>query len=128
MIMDNQPVTIYRTSEFFGNIVKIEGKLKEIRNRKYAQYDNAVEVVYIPKGKRSPRSFISCGRENPLLIIITGLNHPSPDSMFGKPDNNGAAYSKYASFDPRWKHDFSHMIDDYLKENKNVTVIHDSRA
>jgi hypothetical protein len=99
-------------------IIKCEGKLVDHGTQKYAQYDAAPFVNFIPKGKRNVRGFVQA-EYKPSLLILAGHGHPEPDSMFGveTPNEAGTAFtsrSRYMSCDPRWQSDFDARIDAYL--------------
>lgn len=118
--------TIYTTSEFMGNVIKIECTLLDSGFRKYAQYENAAFVRYIPKGKRNETGFLKGYR--PYILILEGHGHPEPDDMFvdlGKSETGlNVRQSKYMSFDTRYKTDFDAVIDSILPEK---TVLFDVR-
>ena len=112
--MEKQRVTIYYTSEFFGSVQSIEAYLIEYGQRKYAQYDNAPFVKFIPKGKR--KVLMIQKSYKPYLLILKNWDNPKPDGMFGKIENkNGVTIkqSKYSSYDDRYKIDFNTIINQY---------------
>lgn len=123
-------VTIYTKSEFFGNIIKREGKLLDMGVQKYAQYNKAPFVKYTPKGKgkRKPIGFVQT--YNPYLIVLEGYGHPEPQSMFYKSkttqSNLIVSESKYSSFDKRYSTDFDNILDTYLNE-KSIKPLLDCR-
>ncbi len=122
--MENKLITIYSTSEFMGNVTKTEAKLIECGIRKYAQYDKAPFVAFIPKGKRKGFQYIK--GYQPYLLVIEGHNHPDPDSMFKAPivtDTVTVRESKYLSFDDRYKTDFDSNIDAYLEDKKDIVLM-----
>ena len=112
--MEKEKITIYTTSEFFGSIVSYEGYLVEYGARKYAQYENAPFVKFIPKGKR--KTCIIQKAYKPYLLILKGWDNPKSEGMFKKSeDKNGVTIkeSKYKSYDDRYKSDFDNIINDY---------------
>lgn len=117
-------VTIY-TGATFG-IQKYEGTLVDCGTKKYAQYDNAPFVAYIPKGKRKTTGFIKGYK--PYILIVEGFGHPAPDDMFLPPiiSETGVAVSKtrYSCFDDKYSHDFDAKIAEHLK---TCVVIMDNR-
>lgn len=121
--------TIYTDSEFMGNIMKHEAKeLIEHGTKKYAQYNKAPFVKWIPLGKRKPVGITKSG-SSPMLLILEGVGHPNPESMWGEGKKVGDATVtevKYASFDDRWEKDFDTMIDKYIAES-GAKVIADYR-
>jgi hypothetical protein len=118
--------TIYTTSEFMGNVFKIECTLKDFGFRKYAQYEKAAFVRYVPKGKRNEQGIIK--GYHPYILILEGHGHPEPESMFvdlGKSSTGlSVSQSKYRSFDENYKTDFDKAIDPVLAEK---TVLFDVR-
>jgi len=118
--------TIYTTSEFMGNVFKIECTLVDFGFRKYAQYDKAAFVRYIPKGKRTETGFTK--GYHPYILILEGHGHPEPEDMFldlGKSESGlNVKRSKYMSFDDRYKTDFDAVIDQILPQKK---VLFDER-
>ena len=127
----NESTTEFDTMYYedgFGSISKMEIKLIECGTRQYAQYSAAPFVKYVQKGKRKPSGYIK-GYE-PYILILKGTGHPEPASMFDKvSDKDGVSVSKsrYLSYDKRYKTDFDHVIDEYIKDN-NVTVLFDHRS
>jgi len=115
--MKKQKITIYYTSEFFGSVQSIEAHLIEHGKRKYAQYDNAPFVKFIPKGKRKIRMIQKSFK--PYLLIVKNWNMPKPDDMYGKTevkDNVIIRQSKYSCFDDKYKSDFDIIIDKYKND------------
>lgn len=117
--MKNQKkITVYFDTTF--GVAQIEAVLVTCGVRKYAQYDAAPFVEYIPKGKRSARVYIKGYK--PYLLILEGHGHPKPEDMFLPPvmSESGLAVSrtKYASFDDRWQSDFDKKIETYLETCK----------
>jgi hypothetical protein len=101
-------VTVYWTSEFMGNVVKAEGTLIGYGRMKYAQYDDAPFVDFIPRGKRKAIRVLKTYK--PYLLVIEGWCGPDPDPMC--PPEGGM--SKYSSFNPRWKSDFDREVNERL--------------
>lgn len=124
-ITDKQKVTIYTTSEFMGSVVKREGILVDFGIRKYAQYNKAPFVNYIPTGKRKQTGFIK--GFNPYLVILKGFNNPDPESMMNKgtTDANGTtiSQSRYLSFDDRYKTDFDSVLNEFIKNNPDAVLM-----
>ena len=122
--MKKHKVTIYTTGEFFGSVHKIEAYLIEHGRRPYAQYDQARFVVFVPRGKRKPRTILKGYK--PYILIVEGWNAPEPPGMYGAPERSesGAIIrkSQYRSFDDRYKTDFDRVID-----SAGVRVVADYR-
>lgn len=125
-----EKVTLYTTSGF-GNMVKVEARLKEHGTRKYAQYNSAPFVKYVKKRARKVTGFVQTFQ--PTLLIVAGWGHPEPDSMMvadkEPSDILGVTISRgrYTSFDPQWQKDFDSQFADYLGRD-DVEVIADYRG
>ena len=120
-----EKITVYTTSEFMGNVQKYEGTLIDQGKMKYAQYDNAPFVSFVPKGKRNGCRIVK--GYNPYILILKGWNHPTPEDMFEnslgeKKDGVTIKKSKYLSFDDGFKTDFNNVIDDYIVKNPAVLL------
>lgn len=124
--MSGRPkVTIYHKSDLMGNIIKTEARLVEHGTRKYAQYDNAVFVNFVPKRKRKVRGLIATSR--PYVLILEGWGHPDPDSLFGPAERSettgvGFARGRYSAFSGGWVADFEKRINPYLESGKAAVV------
>ena len=123
--MNNQ-VTIYVNSEFGGNISKIEGKLVKYEFGKYAQYDNALTVHFIPKGKRNVRGFTKCSHAT--VMILEGIGHPVPESMFGEPVKSSVEgitlrEGRHSMFSDAWDKNFDAMMDAYIAQNSPKIIL-----
>jgi predicted ABC-type ATPase len=118
------PATMYLASEFMGNINKIDVTDIKIKAKKYAQYEKALSVTFIPKGKRSPRG--TTLTYSPYILVLKGYNTPVPQSSM-KPIAPGVEQSIYTSFDDRWQTDFDKIVDDYIAEHPD-SVLFDARA
>ena len=120
--------TLYTTTESFGNVVKREITLLTHGFQKYAQYDKAPFVEYIPKGKRKPVK-ITKGYK-PTILILSGHGHPEPEDLYVVVDNSEGhvtvSKTKYFSFDERLVTDFDATIDVYIESGKG-TVLADYR-
>ena len=120
-------VTVYTSSSF--GISKFEGKLVDFGTTKYAQYNAAPFIKYVPKGKRNVRGFVKTYQ--PYIIIIKGVNHPEPADAFTAPKTTvyemgvvTSRMSRYSSFDERYKTEFDAKISEYLQSQ---TVLMDVR-
>lgn len=114
-------VTIYTTSEFMGNVVKYEGKLVDYGTRKYAQYNTAPFVDFIPDGKRKTIRIQKTYK--PYLLILLGSGYPEPETMC--PPEGGM--SKYSSHDDRWRNDFDETLSK-LGSVKSLEIVADYRT
>lgn len=125
-------VTIYTTSEMMGHVVAREGTLVECGRRKYAQYDSAPFVTYIPKGCRKPEGFVKGYR--PYLLVVKGWGRVKPGELYGKSISNDGVVevrqSTHKSFDDGWIRDFEAVLAGALSrgELKAEDIIFDGRA
>lgn len=114
--MNNQLVTIYTAGDMLGSINKYEGKLVKCGLQRYAQYDNAPFVQFIPKGKRKAAGFVKGYK--PFVLVLKGVGHPEPDDMFDAPKTSESGLTiraaKYSAFSGGWETDFNAKIKDYL--------------
>jgi hypothetical protein len=116
-------VTIYRKSEFFGDVEKIEAKLFSVEIKKYAQYDNAIKYVFTRKGKRKEESDFLRGKDCFLKIALGwGLISPA-DTM--EDHTQDLKKTKYLSFDPRYVSDFVKLFNGFQLENNKIEVLYD---
>lgn len=117
-----EKATIYTVSEFTGMVTRTEVRSGKAYIGRYAQYEKAVRVSFIPKGKRTLRAFARGSR--PYVLILEGHGHPEPES-FTEPvegDQVTITRSRYTSCDPRFVTDFIEMISSYLVENSITPV------
>lgn len=126
IVVQAQASTLYFKGGY--GISKTEAREILIETGPYAQYNSAVFVTFIPKGGRTPRSFVQTFR--PDLVVLPGWGHFSPDdSMLPAEDaGNGVSISKgrYTSCDPRWASDFGGKLSAYLSA-KGVGTLADMR-
>ncbi len=115
--MKTEKITIYTVSEFMGSVIVREGSLIETGVERYAQYDRAPFVSFVPKGKRN--GYKIRGTYKPYILVLRGHGHPQPADFLnaGVTDENGTTIreSRYPSFDDRYKTDFDNMMREYLK-------------
>ncbi len=113
------PCTIYRRSEFMGNIVRIEARSAEVECVQYAQYADAIEVRFVRKGARKLCGWVET--DSPFLLILDGHGHPDPAGiheggsvakLFGGVTMTG---SKYSSHDAGWARDFEALIAPHIE-------------
>ena len=124
-------VTIYKSGEMMGSIVKYVGYLDKHWVGNYAQYQDAAFVRFTPKGKRLLRQLTDY--YNKSLLIVEG-DGPEPDDMWGKSETQGEGVNavtvkqgRYSSCSPQWRVDFNNMIDPLIA-NGTVKVVADYRS
>lgn len=114
-IMSFDNVAMYRPGEFIGGIHKTICNTIEVTfGVKYAQYDDAVQVRYIEKGKRNMRAFVLCGASRWLRVCKTNeAIEPAPSMVPAESSTPGTTVkvSRYTSCDPRYQTDFEDAAD-----------------
>ena len=121
-----QKVTIY-SDGIFG-MRKVEAKLVAHGTRKYAQYDNAPYVHFLPKRARKVRGIQ--GSYQPYILVLDGWGHPDLNNC--KPAQQCgvsgliAQAGKYSMCDPRWNTDADGKLDAYVAET-NTAIVADYR-
>ncbi len=82
MNKNGEKVTIFYRSEnsFLGNVRGIEGRLTSHGRRPYAQYRDAIQIVFTPKGARLKREIIAA--YHPYILIVKGWGHDEVPSPF----------------------------------------------
>jgi len=115
------------TKGMFG-IRVTEAWLLDHGTRKWAQYDRAPFVNFIPKGKRKAVTFLE--GYNPYIVILAGHNldlQKAVDDQFvtsaGSTPGVTITSSRYLSCDPRYSTDFNAV----LAARSDLTVIADYR-
>lgn len=109
---DPRKVTVYYNSEMGMGINRVMGYLVGHGTQKYAQYNNAPYVDFIPKGKRTARRVLKTYR--PYLLVLKGWETPAPGDMWrlvSKTDDATVSQSKYSAFDERWETDFDSQVE-----------------
>lgn len=122
-----EKATIYTTSEFMGNVIKTEVRRGEVEIAPYAQYNEAVHVRFVPKGKRSQRGFVKSHK--PFVLVLEGHGHPDAATLYGETEATqdgecSVARGRYRSFDAGWVRDFRSLMSSYINKSQgNVKVI-----
>jgi len=123
---DSKMVTIYYSSDFVGGVNRIEAKLIDHGTTKYAQYNDAPFVKFIPKGKRKQIQILKGYK--PFILIVSGTNTPEPPSFFSDSVSGNdvtSRTSKYLSHDERYLTDFNKLINPLL--NTKLKIVGDYR-
>lgn len=127
----NKKVTVYLQGGMGMSIIKVEGKLKDLGTREYAQYKNAAYVDIVPKGKRKLKRYMQTSY--PYMLVLEGMGHPDLDDGFDIVENSNPMdtvlmkRSRYLAFDDRWKEDADVEIDSYIARS-NPVVLADFRC
>lgn len=103
----------FYTMEAFGAARKDCKHLTVQFGVKYAQYDNAIRLTYLAKGKRKPQSRILTYKPY-LLVVHTKDAIPVPNCMDDK--GGGCSQTRYATFDDRW-------LSDWESQSKEMTFL-----
>lgn len=104
-----EKVTVYTTGEFMGNVHRRDMNTLTIRVGKYAQYHDAINLIYKQKGKQKMASqWISY---DPFVVVVPTAKAINPDDMMGASEPGSTpgvsiSRSRYSSFDDRWRSDF----------------------
>lgn len=123
---DAQKVTIcfVNSDSFALGVSVVEGRLLTHGRRKYAQYDAAPFVEFVPKKARHTRRVQTGYR--PYLIILEGWNLGLIQDTWVNAESFTPGVevkrSRYSSFDPRWATDF-----DATLEAKGAKILADYR-
>lgn len=91
---------------------------------KYAQYNDAIRVQFLEKGKRKERAFMLTYR--PWLRIVATKDAISPDASLVPVSANASvsvSRSRYMSCDPRWQTDFENKLAE-----TGITVLYEIGA
>ena len=117
--MELGKATIY-TQGMLGNVVKIEARQVIVERVMHAQYLNAVQVRFVPKGARKERVIVETYVSH--MLILEGHGHPDPAGAFdgGKSDvRDGvtAIWVKHRAFDGGYHRDFADMMTGYLERH-----------
>ena len=110
-------VTIYRQREMGMGYNRIEATSFFHQLIPYAQYPQAHQVIFTPKGARKPREYMDTYR--PTTIVIEGWGHPEPEGIMA----GAVGGHSRLSMDPTWNKNFNRMIDSYIKEKKAKVII-----
>ena len=110
--------TIFTISDF-GFPAAMQITLKEITNTRYAQYDDAVRLVFVLKGKRKlfQKYFYSTS-----FIICEGwvnVDNSKSTELVSKDSTCTVTRSKYCSFDSRYIDDAEQYLDNIIAIYKN---------
>jgi hypothetical protein len=118
-------VTLYTRGDTsfmsLGNIMKTECRSLKIEVGPYAQYTNAIQVTFVPKGGRRARTMVQT--HAPDVLVLEGHGHMDPDGAFvpsGIPSGPGVTVTqgRYRSNDPRWGQDFSARVSTYVLQRR----------
>lgn len=104
--------TLYKLG--FMGFERIEARDVEIEFVEHAQYRNAVQVEYTPRGKRKRARFIET--DQPTLVVLEDWGHPEFQN-YKPPVQSGRLITtelRFAPFSQEWIDAFSAFLDEYL--------------
>ena len=111
--------TLYLQSSMLGSYTKIEATNIKITTGRHAQYDCAVHVRFVPKGKRSLRGFVQ--DYHPTLVVLEGWGHFDPDDAFVRTSET-SSITRHSSFSEEWETEFDAKLARYLASSKAVVL------
>jgi hypothetical protein len=103
-------ITLYKQGDFGMAWHKYEISAWLIQRRPYAQYAQAVEVTFLPKGAQKMRRFMIT---DPNVIVVSGWGHPASPTMWSEETKSGevtTTKSRHLSFSPEWKGEVEGML------------------
>lgn len=103
--------TLYTMEAFGANRVDCKWIVVKYK-QKYAQYNDAIRVEYLEKGKRKPRARMLISNKY-LMIVDTKDAIKVPDCM---DHYEGGKQTRYATFDERW-------LTDWQVQSKDMPVL-----
>ena len=119
---DNLPLATLYHETMFGYTVTHVRDLK-VEVVKYAQYDKAVRVTFIEKGKRKRTGFLQTSHAS--LVVLEGHTTINTKPQMETDTRNGMTIesTRYASYDARWGEEF-----DAALVASSATVLRDFRG
>ncbi|QIF02431.1 HNH endonuclease [Roseimicrobium sp. ORNL1] len=92
---------------------RIEARRVTVKVESYAQYTRAVSVAFVPRGKRSERSYNEASRVT--TVILKGYDHPDVPHKIGS--------GPEPLLDEKWHEEFALFLKDYrLKPSVEVLL------
>jgi hypothetical protein len=89
----------------------------------YGEHDNATEVFFVPRGKRSERMVRIMN--HPKVVILKGWGHPAAPAAFGEGEERGgflAFSAKHTMGSQEWSKEFDEFLADHVKQSKAVIL------
>jgi hypothetical protein len=114
-----QAATIYHRGDFGFAYHRIEVRTVAVVAQKWAQYERALAVSFIEKGKRKARGFVEMYR--PELVILSGWGHPTPADPF-RDLGGGHSVSRASSHDESWGLEFEALIRPVIEASPDVLL------
>jgi len=115
-------VALYLKNETMGNINRINCREVKIQIGKYAQYDRAINLKWLEKGKSKWRGVWVNGYK-PFVVVVPMDRAIEPDSLFGDEELSSTPgvtmrRGRHMSFSSGWTDDFTKALKD-----KHVPVL-----
>lgn len=120
--------TLYLTSEFFGNVSKVEVNEVRVVRRPWAQFSGAVVVTFRKPRQRKTREYV--GSSKSYVVVLAGWGHPDPDDHCNwSVSETGllVGQAKYLSCSDGYANDFDAKLAGYLAAHPEVKVLGDYR-
>lgn len=119
-VLEFSNVTLYRSGMFGVSAITCKF-VKVITGVKYAQYENAVRVEYLEKGRRKTQGRYFILDYEPWLRVVESsvAIEPADPMVECKGEFAGGSISRYTSHDPRYVTDF----EDALMTAGNIPVL-----
>jgi hypothetical protein len=108
-------ISIFTTTESWGNIIAMQGTLIRHGERPFAGLPKAPFVDYIPQNRR--RSRICQKTHRPYLLIVSGHDVPALPEIL---ENN---QPRYPAHDLNWQIDANRILNEWLKENPDRLIV-----
>jgi hypothetical protein len=98
------------------SITRVDAKTLKIKVKQYAQYERAIFLTWLGKGKRQERGMV-ISPYHTFFVLVNRADAIDPDSMLDSTtrqvSDNGTVTTRgrYSSCDPRWQTDFAGKIE-----------------
>lgn len=109
--LEASKVTLYVLGAFGTR--RIEASHVKVWTGRYAQFEAAVFVEYVPKGGRRAREFVET--DQPRLLVLDGYRHPDERDRLNR-DGSGNPRVRLTSCAPEWTHGFDRDFAPYLAD------------
>ena len=91
----DKPVTVYFMGEFGMGLIKVEGKLKALDTKKYAQYNNAPFIAVRDDMFSTPNNSVPSGTVMPFGTVVIGGMIAATLFSFGTRNSNEIISSSF---------------------------------
>lgn len=92
---------------------RIEALRVEVRIEKYAQFERAVAVEFIPRGKRATRRYVETNRVT--TVLLKGSGHPDVPHVIGE--------GPQLLLDEKWHVEFAQFLDTYRRDSGAIVML-----